>query len=63
MVECVSDRVKGILEEERGREDFVREVTCEWVLNNEDEFPTWSGRGQLWEQKNRCVDEEYSLSY
>ena len=40
MVECVSDKVKGILEEERGREDFVREVTCEWVLNNEDEFPT-----------------------
>ena len=40
MVECVSDKVKGILEKERGREDFVCEVTREWVLNNEDEFPT-----------------------
>ena len=40
MIAYISDRVKGILEDERVREDFVREVTCEWVLNNEDEFPT-----------------------
>lgn len=39
MIEYISDRVKRTLEEERVREDFVREVTCEWVLNDEEELP------------------------
>ena len=33
IIEHISDRVKGILEEERVREDFVREVTCIYKMS------------------------------
>lgn len=54
MNDCIRDRVKGILEEERVREDFVREVTCEWVLNNEDEFPVKGEGAALGTEEPLC---------
>ena len=40
MHDHLSDGGKEILREERVREDFVHDVMHEWVLNDDDEFPT-----------------------